>query len=138
MNSRGSLSSLQISDSDPDPDPDPDPRREALDLYESLVQENLLGVSAALLANLCVCKVLAGRNGDAEALMTALEVQEAALKLKVQFRGDPMLIISGSRLMTYCIRLELRRGEKRGIWVYRAPHALCRLIKKYHSLSPSS
>lgn len=43
----------------------------------------LLGVTAAVLANLCVCQVLAGRNEGAEALLAAVEDQEAAMMLQV-------------------------------------------------------
>lgn len=58
-----------------------------MDLYEPLVRDKagaLLGVTAAVLANLCVCQVLAGRNEDAEALMAAVEDQEAAMMLQVR------------------------------------------------------
>lgn len=60
-------------------------------MYEPLVREKagaLLGVTAAVLANLCVCQVLAGRNEDAETLLAAVEDQEAAMMLQV---GVPCL-----------------------------------------------
>ena len=53
--------------------------KEAISFYEPLVQghlENLLEVTAIVLANLCVCYIMTSQNDQAEALMRQVERQE--------------------------------------------------------------
>ena len=53
--------------------------KEAIGFYEPLVQghlENLLEVTAIVLANLCVCYIMTSQNDQAEALMRQVEHQE--------------------------------------------------------------
>ena len=53
--------------------------KEAISFYEPLVQghlENLLEVTAIVLANLCVCYIMTSQNDQAEALMRQVEHQE--------------------------------------------------------------
>lgn len=60
--------------------------KEAIGLYEPLVQghlENLLEVTAIVLANLCVCYIMTSQNDQAEALMRQVERQEEQQALAV-------------------------------------------------------
>ncbi len=53
--------------------------KEAISFYEPLVQghlDNLLDVTAIVLANLCVCYIMTSQNDQAEALMRQVERQE--------------------------------------------------------------
>ncbi len=53
--------------------------KEAISFYEPLVQghlDNLLNVTAIVLANLCVCYIMTSQNDQAEALMRQVERQE--------------------------------------------------------------
>ena len=53
--------------------------KEAISFYEPLVQghlDNLLEVTAIVLANLCVCYIMTSQNDQAEALMRQVERQE--------------------------------------------------------------
>lgn len=53
--------------------------KEAINFYEPLVQghlDNLLEVTAIVLANLCVCYIMTSQNDQAEALMRQVERQE--------------------------------------------------------------
>ena len=60
--------------------------KEAISFYEPLVQghlENLLEVTAIVLANLCVCYIMTSQNDQAEALMRQVERQEEQQALAV-------------------------------------------------------
>ena len=53
--------------------------KEAISFYEPLVHghlDNLLDVTAIVLANLCVCYIMTSQNDQAEALMRQVERQE--------------------------------------------------------------
>lgn len=56
--------------------------KEATSFYEQLVKksyDNILNVSAIVLANLCVSYIMTGQNEDAEELMRKIESEEDAL-----------------------------------------------------------
>ena len=66
--------------------------KEAIAFYEPLVQghlENLLEVTAIVLANLCVCYIMTSQNDQAEALMRQVERQEEQQALAVRTVPHP-------------------------------------------------
>ncbi|DBA87125.1 TPA: hypothetical protein ACH3X2_005245 [Trebouxia sp. C0005] len=82
--------------------------KEAISFYEPLVQghlDNLLDVTAIVLANLCVCYIMTSQNDQAEALMRQVERQEeqqaAADPTKRSFHFCIVNLVIGT---LYCVK----------------------------------
>jgi tetratricopeptide repeat protein 30 len=93
--------------------------KEATGFYEPLVKksyENILDVSAIVLANLCVSYIMTGQNEDAEELMSKIEKEEEKLAYNDPDRKTFHLCIVNLVIGTlYCVKGNYEFGISRVI-----------------------
>jgi len=93
--------------------------KEAIGFYEPIVQknlENLLDISAVILANLCVSYIMTSQNEDAEELMRRVEKEEEELALEDPDRKVFHLCIINLVIGTlYCAKGNFQFGISRVI-----------------------
>lgn len=69
--------------------------KEAIRLYEPIVKarsDDILGVQAIVLANLCVSHIMTSQNEDAEELMRQIEKAEEVATYRASFSFFPLLL----------------------------------------------
>jgi tetratricopeptide repeat protein 30 len=93
--------------------------KEATGFYEPLVKksyDNILNVSAIVLANLCVSYIMTGQNEDAEELMRKIEKEEETLAYSDPERKTYHLCIVNLVIGTlYCVKGNYEFGISRVI-----------------------